>query len=158
MVEGTAVSGEYKDLDHVSKVRPDLMVIGTEKKEVFEKQLADAKAAGMKVIGTHSGAFHCDEVFASVMLLYTKDYANSIIVRTRDEEIVDRLDIVCDVGSIYDPAKLRFDHHQKTFTDVWSDDEKYKLIRLSSAGLIYRHFGKEVLTNLVKEIWGQDLT
>ena len=25
---------------------------------------------------------------------------------------------------------------------------------MSSAGLIYRHFGKEVITNAIKEIWG----
>jgi len=36
------------------------------------------------VIGTHCDAFHCDEVLACTMLLYTEQYANPLIVRTRD--------------------------------------------------------------------------
>jgi len=63
------------------------------------------------VICTHSDAFHCDEVLASVMLLYTNAYRHSMIVRTRDQAVIDTLDIVCDVGSVYDPANNRFDHH-----------------------------------------------
>lgn len=64
-----------------------------------------------------------------------------------------------DVGSVYDFSALRLDHHQKTFTDTWdNENEKYKGIRLSSAGLVYRHFGKEVIKNACKSVWGQDLT
>jgi uncharacterized UPF0160 family protein len=37
-------------------------------------------------IGTHSGAFHCDEVLACSMLLYTEAYGSKkpLIVRTRN--------------------------------------------------------------------------
>lgn len=151
-------SEEYKDLTYVSKVSNDLLVMGTESKEAFEAEVAKAREHDKKVICTHSDAFHCDEVLASVMLLYTNQYANSIIVRTRDQAIIETLDIVCDVGSVYDPCSNRFDHHQKSFTDVWDISKpKYQKIRLSSAGLIYKHFGKEVLVNAVKQVWNQDL-
>ena len=41
-----------------------------------------------KIIGTHSDAFHCDEVLAVTLLLYTDEFSNSIIVRTRNEDIL----------------------------------------------------------------------
>ncbi len=71
------------------------------------------------VIGTHSDTFHCDEVLACTMLLYTKQYANPLIVRTRDQEVLNTLDTLVDVGAEYIPEKLRFDHHQKSFSDTW---------------------------------------
>ena len=152
-------TSEYVDISYTSHVRDDLLVLGTENKEESLAKVQAARDAGQKVICTHSDAFHCDEVLASVMLLYTDAYRNSMIVRTRDQSVIDTLDIVCDVGSVYDPANNRFDHHQKSFQDVWdASQEKYKAIRLSSAGLIYKHFGKEVLSNAIKEIWQQEYT
>lgn len=41
----------------------------------------------------------------------------------------------------------RFDHHQKTFHDTLSE-EAFQT-RLSSAGLVYRHFGRQILRQLV---------
>jgi uncharacterized UPF0160 family protein len=55
--------------------------------------------------------------------------------------------LVCDVGAVYDPATLRFDHHQREFTDFFSPS--FQNSKLSSAGLIYKHFGKEILTNIL---------
>jgi uncharacterized UPF0160 family protein len=63
------------------------------------------------VIGTHSDTFHCDEVLACTMLLYTDHFYNPVIVRTRDQEVLNTLDILVDVGAEYIPEKLRFDHH-----------------------------------------------
>ena len=56
---------------------------------------------------------------------------------------------MCDVGAIYDHERQRYDHHQKTFTETWNN-EASDITKLSSAGLIYRHFGKEVIQNAVK--------
>ncbi len=64
--------------------------------------------------------------------------------RTRDPAILDACDIVVDVGAIYDEAKQRFDHHQRGFTEVFGHGFTTKL---SSAGLVYKHFGKEVISN-----------
>jgi uncharacterized UPF0160 family protein len=148
---------EYKDLEYKSKVTDDVLVVGTENAEKYQATVSAARERGRKVICTHSDAFHCDEVLASVLLLYTNAYKDSIIVRTRDQAIIDTLDIVCDVGGVYNPPTNRFDHHQKSFTDVWDASKpKYVPIRLSSAGLIYKHFGKEVLANAVKDVWNQE--
>lgn len=34
-----------------------------------------------------------------------------MIVRTRDQDVLNTLDIIVDVGAEYIPEKLRFDHH-----------------------------------------------
>lgn len=86
-------------------------MMGTEDAAKTTAAIATAREQGRKIICTHSDAFHCDEVLASVMLLYTDTYQNSMIVRTRDQAVIDTLDIVCDVGGVYDPATNRFDHH-----------------------------------------------
>eukprot|EP00913_Durusdinium_trenchii_P034642 g32408.t1 len=54
--------------------------------------------------------------------------------------------IVVDVGGTYEPEKQRFDHHQKTFTETYS--EAYSGIKLSSAGLVFKHFGAQVVQAL----------
>lgn len=55
-------------------------------------------------------------------------------------------DLVVDVGAVYDPSTHRYDHHQREFTGTFS--EKYQT-KLSSAGLVYKHFGKEILKNIL---------
>jgi len=71
-------------------------------------------------------------------------------VRTRDDKVLNELDIVVDVGAVFDESKDRFDHHQQTFTTTWDESHKvYSKIRLSSAGLIYKFYGKEVLHNIL---------
>lgn len=59
---------------------------------------------------THNGAFHPDDVFSAVVL--QKLFPDIEIVRTRDPDVVEAADIVFDVGRVYDPSTLRFDHHQ----------------------------------------------
>jgi len=42
---------------------------------------------------------------------------------------------------------------------VWNKDEKrYEGIKLSSAGLVYRHYGKEVMANVLSGVWGLELS
>lgn len=52
----------------------------------------------------------------------------------------------------YDPEKLRFDHHQKTFNETFSsvmkEQDKFNKVKLSSAGLIYCHYGIDILKKL----------
>ncbi|CAE6421621.1 unnamed protein product [Rhizoctonia solani] len=97
-----------------------------------------------RVIGTHNGTFHCDEALAVFMLRLTKEYAGASVTRTRDPKILETCDIVVDVGAVYDPEKLQFDHHQRGFTEIFGNGFKTKL---SSAGLIYKHFGPEIIAN-----------
>jgi len=71
----------------------------------------------------HSGlfTFHCDESLACFLLHQTKEFRNSKIIRSRDPKIIDNGDIVVDVGSIYNPSKYRFDHHQREFNETMND-------------------------------------
>lgn len=52
------------------------------------------------------------------------------------------MDVVVDVGGVYDPSRHRYDHHQPTFTDTFSPRHK---TLLSSAGLVYKHFAREII-------------
>ncbi|KAF8898711.1 GAMM1 protein [Infundibulicybe gibba] len=97
-----------------------------------------------KIIGTHNGTFHCDEALAVFMLRQTTQYHDSGLKRSRDPAILDTCDIVVDVGAVYDESKQRFDHHQRGFTEVFGHGFTTKL---SSAGLVFKHFGKEVIAN-----------
>ena len=97
-------------------------------------------------IVTHDGAFHCDEALACFLLTKTKVFRNYEIVRTRDPAIIrsETSDVVVDVGGIFDSVQLRFDHHQRGFDDCFGFGFKTKL---SSAGLVYREFGKEIIAD-----------
>ncbi|CAM9829846.1 unnamed protein product [Chrysoparadoxa australica] len=102
---------------------------------------------GAKCIGTHDGCFHCDEALACGILKTLPEWADAVIVRTRNPEELAKCHAVVDVGGTYDPATLRFDHHQGTFSDTLSE-EGFNT-RLSSAGLVYRHYGKEFLKTVL---------
>lgn len=92
----------------------------------------------MKLI-THNGRFHYDELLATAIL--KKIYPDASIIRTRDQTIINSGDIVYDVGGVYDHLKHRYDHHQYTFSDTFSD--KYN-IKMSSCGLIFKHFHEKL--------------
>lgn len=113
-------------------------------------------------IGTHNGTFHCDEALACFLLKLLPRYKDAEIVRTRDDSILDTCDIVVDVGQIYDPLKHRYDHHMSDFKESISTVIKKPgydcTIKLSSAGLIYCHFGHEILREVIqKEISEEDI-
>ena len=115
---------------------------------VFQSTMVKAQK-----IGTHDGAFHADEVLACTMLKMLPEFADAEIVRTRKPELLDECDIVVDVGGVFDHEKKRYDHHQKTFTDSVSSliPEKKWTTKLSSAGLIYVHYGKDIIREILKE-------
>eukprot|EP00475_Leptophrys_vorax_P012131 TRINITY_DN1855_c0_g1_i1.p2 TRINITY_DN1855_c0_g1~~TRINITY_DN1855_c0_g1_i1.p2 ORF type:complete len:321 (-),score=102.12 TRINITY_DN1855_c0_g1_i1:2053-3015(-) len=85
---------------------------------------------------------------ACFMLQQLPEYTDAPIVRTRDVDTLKACEIIVDVGGVYDPEHLRFDHHQREFKDCFSEHHK---IRLSSAGLIYKHFGKRVIPEILKK-------
>lgn len=111
---------------------------------------------GPNTIGTHSGTFHCDEILAVFMLRNHPKFKNHGLLRSRDQKLLDQCDIVVDVGAVYDPSKKRYDHHQVTFQETFSSirpefGDKFGKIRLSSAGLVYVHYGEEIITEVVKQ-------
>ncbi|XP_072163114.1 MYG1 exonuclease-like isoform X1 [Diadema setosum] len=98
-------------------------------------------------IGTHNGTFHCDETLACFMLKLLPQYKDAEMIRTRDPALLETCDIVVDVGGVYDASRHRYDHHQRTFKETMNsiNPKKPWTTKLSSAGLVYLHFGEEVI-------------
>lgn len=107
----------------------------------------------MKKLITHDGCFHTDEVVACMLLSIYYD-SEVEIIRTRDDQIIHHTEnsIVVDVGKRYDKIS-RFDHHQYPDGDgyfvKWDDSvSSMWCIPLSSAGMIWKHFGLEICKKL----------
>lgn len=105
-----------------------------------------------KKIGTHNGTFHCDEALACFLIQLLPEYKDSTILRTRDNSKLGECDIVVDVGGVYDEKKLKFDHHQRTFNESMNSlNPNFKWVtKLSSAGLIYYHFGRRIIEQILE--------
>ncbi|ETI21157.1 hypothetical protein G647_07501 [Cladophialophora carrionii CBS 160.54] len=102
--------------------------------------------ANPPLIGTHNGHFHADEALAVYMLRLLPEYASAALVRTRDPAVLETCHTVVDVGGEYDALKNRYDHHQRSFDTAFPDHKT----RLSSAGLVYMHFGKAIIAQHTK--------
>lgn len=89
-----------------------------------------------------SGHFHADEALAIYLLRLLPHYLSSPLLRTRDPAQLATCHTVVDVGGEYDPASNRYDHHQRTFTTMFPNRTATKL---SSAGLVYLHFGRAII-------------
>ena len=84
---------------------------------------------------THNGRFHADEIFALAVLKLV--YPDLEIVRSRDENIYKSADIIVDVGHVYDPDRLIFDHHQRSFILKRASGIPY-----ASFGLVWKQYGE----------------
>jgi uncharacterized UPF0160 family protein len=104
------------------------------------------------IIVTHDGKFHSDEVIAMWLLRWI--YRNHVIIRTRDPDIIQQANIVVDVGGVHDPLRDRFDHHQSTFNLTFPGS----VIPLSSAGLVWLKYGKQLIRDHFGPILGISLT
>ncbi|CAL0327503.1 unnamed protein product [Lupinus luteus] len=100
-----------------------------------------------KRVGTHSGTFHCDEALACFLLRFSNHFSNANIIRTRDPKVLESMDAVVDVGGVYDPLRCRYDHHQKGFEEVFGHGF---VTKLSSAGLVYKHYGLEIIAKVLR--------
>ncbi|HTQ70595.1 MAG TPA: MYG1 family protein [Acidocella sp.] len=96
---------------------------------------------------THGGKFHCDEVFAYAVLRLalglSQPGADHTLLRTRKAELIETGDIVFDVGSLFDAAANRFDHHQ-IGAPTREDGTPY-----SSAGLVWQVYGERAVAALL---------
>ena len=90
-----------------------------------------------KILVTHNGAFHADDLFATAILFILYN-GKAKIIRSRDLEIIKSADIVYDVGGEYDGHRL-FDHHQKGGAGARPNGIPY-----SSFGLIWRAYGEKI--------------
>ncbi|MGE4427862.1 MAG: MYG1 family protein [Solirubrobacteraceae bacterium] len=87
-------------------------------------------------VGTHSGSFHADEVFALAALGMV--HGPLEIVRTRDRDVLDGCALRVDVGRRHDPAAGDFDHHQGEV------GERPNGIRFASFGLVWQEHGEAI--------------
>ena len=90
----------------------------------------------MITLGSHSGNFHADDIFAiGALTLLHPEYR---ILRSRDPEVWTQCDYLVDVGGVYDHEKKIYDHHFK-------DGPAYEDgLRMSSIGLVWKHYGAEI--------------
>ena len=100
-----------------------------------------------KTIVTHESTFHADDSLACFLLLNTEELKGAKIIRTRDQQLIENANAVVDVGGLYDHEKRRYDHHQPSFTEKFPGSK----IPFAACGIVYFHFGKEVITNILKE-------
>lgn len=85
---------------------------------------------------THSGTFHADEVFATVIL--SKIIPEIVLIRLQEvREDVPASTIVYDIGG------GKFDHHQ-----FGGNGERANGVKYAACGLIWKEFGREVLKKL----------
>lgn len=112
--------------------------------EIFPQHLQNSPTPNYEQsanLPSSSGHFHADEALAVYLLRLLPTYTSSPLVRTRDPSILATCHIVVDVGGEYSPQTLRFDHHQREFNTIFPSHST----KLSSAGLVYMHFGKEII-------------
>lgn len=102
----------------------------------------------MKKLVTHNQGFHADDVMAYAILkeVLTKQGETWTLTRSRDVEVINQGDIVFDIGEEYDPARNRYDHHQRGRAGARDNGVLY-----ASAGLIWKHFGRELCSS--DEVW-----
>ncbi len=107
------------------------------------------KTSKKKLLVTHNGSFHADDLFAAatLSLWLGKHGKNFEIIRSRDLKTIENADYVFDVGGKYDPKKNRFDHHQQKGAGKRKNGIPY-----SSFGLVWKHFGLD-LCGGDKEAW-----
>ena len=93
---------------------------------------------------THSGIFHCDEVFSTV--LFSKILPEVIVCRTPEVEQVRDNQYVYDIGG------GELDHHQ-----FGGNGERENGVKYSSCGLVWRKFGKDLIKKYtdekIEEVW-----
>lgn len=63
------------------------------------------------------------------------------------------MDVLIDVGGEFNAETHRYDHHQRGFAEVFGHGFDTKL---SSAGLVYKHFGREIIAGVPPEHCSSD--
>lgn len=121
---------------------------------LYYKNLMRRKVGVMKIFKeydnnvnaiTHLPPHHADEVFATTMLSFIMPVR---LFRTRDLDLINDSDaLIYDVGFVYDENKKRYDHHQAGFSMKRENGIPY-----SSAGLIWRKYGVDIVKSLAPAI------
>ena len=89
-----------------------------------------------KVIGTHNGIFHEDDVLAIALLNIYYD-GEITVVRSREPKVLETCDVLVDIGG------GKFDHHMAGNKKLTANNLPY-----ASAGLVWKVFGFDILKKL----------
>ena len=96
---------------------------------------------------THNGKFHADDVCAvAVVRMWLEKFGEKTIfgktkieiLRTRDLTLIKEGDFAVDVGGIYNPEKMRFDHHQNGL------GKRPNGIPYVAFGLVWETYGEKI--------------
>jgi uncharacterized UPF0160 family protein len=93
----------------------------------------------MKTVVTHPSTFHADDVFAIATFFMAHAGEEWQLVRSSDPAVIASADCVFDIGGEYDPARMRFDHHQEGGAGARDNGMPY-----AAFGLAWKHFGEKV--------------
>lgn len=112
-----------------------------------------------KTLITHDRVCHADDVFASATLNIV--FPGIQIIRTRDPATLrngaeDPNTFLLDVGGQYDAERLLFDHHQPEGAGFRNPDDKEW--PFATAGLVWKHFGREALGKLHPKLTEGDIS
>ncbi|KAL6926180.1 hypothetical protein ACO0SA_003859 [Hanseniaspora valbyensis] len=117
-----------------------------------KQKIETTEMSSIKYIITHSGSFHADEALGVAMLRMLPRFQNHQLIRSRDPKVWEKADIILDVGAEFDAKLNKFDHHQKSFNEFFYSQPEKQITKLSSAGLIYKYFGKEIIQEILNPI------
>lgn len=92
----------------------------------------------MKTVVTHDGKFHADDVCAVAVLSLALD-GQIEIIRTRNQELIDKSDYVVDIGGAFDPDVNKFDHHQEGGAGARENGIPY-----AAFGLVWKTYGEKL--------------
>ena len=122
---------------------------GNDRVSDHENDSVDSEPENTIVIQTHDKRFHTDEVGAISLLnsYYAQKKKQVHLIRSRNPELLEKADVLVDVGGIYDPNTLRFDHHQKGCEEYFADGFT---VKMSSIGMVWKHFGKDLLSMYIQ--------
>ena len=98
----------------------------------------------MKLIGTHNGLHHPDDVIGCFLLKSLNP--GSQIIRTRDKKLLSECDFLVDIGGDYNKTKGLFDHHQKE-APIRENGVPY-----SASGLVWKDYGRDYIKSLYSDI------
>ena len=112
------------------------------------------KKEGELHLGVHGGKFHLDDVLCCYLIssLYGERLNNKVVIHRSilNGKDLENCDFVMDVGMEYIHSKRHYDHHQKDFNETY----KNRSIKLSASGLIWKHYGQEIVQTLLTDIKG----
>ena len=88
---------------------------------------------------THAGAFHADDVFATVIL--EKVFGDIVLCRVYEVENNHNKEII-----VFDIGEGQYDHHQKGGNGV-----RYNGVPYAACGLIWSQYGRIVVSDIVRK-------